>query len=277
MTESDRPRVLVTGARGNIGRRCVPEWEKTMDLRLTDLVVPEGDARHAPADLTDFATVLRLMEGIDVVVHLAMAAVPERPPCFLPDEPDPDELLRLRVNTGTIYNVLEAARRCGVKRVVYMSSFTVYLGNKHRTRYDAATPLEPTNLYACTKLFGENLAGVYWRKHGLSVICLRLGQPFPIGHEFYDDLWKTNKRSRSIFVEMSDVARAVECAVRTEVGFGIYPIVSASDNLRVDLDAAREIGYIPRAYLSDAGLSRIDDGNFPAAGPVVTHNPGETI
>lgn len=247
-----------------------------MDLRLTDLAVPEGDSRAFAADLTDFTQAYRALEGVDTVIHLAMAPAEAPPTSFSDDEADPSDALRLQVNVGATYNLLEAARRRKLRRVVYVSSMTILLGNKHSPRYGPETPVEPTNLYACTKLFGEQLARVYWRRHGLSTICLRLGQPFPIGNTAFDELWSTNKRSRSIYAEIGDVARAIECAVTTEVEFGVFPVVSASDNPRVDLSATSLINYVPRAYLSDKGLSYHEDGLFPeVTGPLVTHNPGE--
>lgn len=247
-----------------------------MDLRLTDLRVPTGDSRAFAADLTDFSAAYRALEGVEAVIHLAMAPSSDEMVEYGGEEPDPGDEARLKVNVGATYNIFEAARRRKLRRVVYASSMTVQLGNKHASFYGPETPVEPVNLYACTKLFGEQLARVYWRRHGLSTICLRLGQPFPIGNPEFDELWTTNKRSRSIFAEIGDVARAVECAVETSLGFGVFPVVSASDNPRVDLSAARQIDYVPRAFLSDSGLTFHDDGRFPRVeGPLVTHNPGE--
>jgi len=246
-----------------------------MDLRLTDLSPQSDDPRYVPGDLMDFQAVLGLLEGVDAVVHLAMAD-PHSVGSENPEAPNARDELLMRVNMGTTYNILEAARQCGVGRVVYASSLTVHLGNKHRESYHSTTPLEPNSLYACTKLFGEQLARVYWLQHGVSTICLRIGQPFPIGNQTYDDLWRTNKRARSNFVEIRDVARALACGVHTEESFGLFNVVSASDNQRFDLSETRQIGYVPRAYLDDEGLRFFEEGNFPPpTGPVVTHNPGE--
>lgn len=76
------------------------------------------------------------------------------------------------------------------------------MGDRHKPYYDHLTPPEPKNLYACTKIFGESLGQLYSRVYGLSVICLRLGQPYPIHHSV-DEAWKANRRSRSIYVAMS--------------------------------------------------------------------------
>ena len=116
-----------------------------MDLRLTDLSPESDDPRYVPGDLMDFRVVLELLEGMDAVVHLAMADSESVKPGNA-QEPNAVDQLLMRVNMGTTYNVLEAARKVGVGRVVYASSLTVHLGNKHRESYDSKTPLEPRNL-----------------------------------------------------------------------------------------------------------------------------------
>ena len=246
-----------------------------MDLRLTDISAPANE-RWVSADLTDFAQVYRALEGVEAVIHLGAVTMRTPRDDAESDQVDASERAMLMVNTESTYNILEAARRHGVRRVVYVSSLTVVLGDKHREHYGVETPIRPAGVYACSKLFGEQLAEMYWRRHGLSTICLRLGQPFPIDHLELDESWKINKRARSVFVEIGDVARAVEAAVTTPVEFGVFPVVSASDNQRVDLEAMATIGYVPRAYLSDSGLEFYENGSFPrAADSVVTHNPGE--
>lgn len=271
-----RPKVLITGACGNIGSRSVGILEQSMDLRLTDLRPTTGDVRYSSGDLTDFSEAYALLDGMDAVIHLAMADGDNSNADKILGKADPLAEQRIKVNIGATYHILEAARQRGIRRVVYASSLTIHLGNKHRRIYNAETPVEPASFYACTKLFGENLARVYWRNHGLSTICLRIGQPFPIGHE-YDDLWRTNKRARSHFVDIGDVARGLACGVHTEVPFGIFNLVSASDNPRFDLSESYRIGYVPQIHLSDEGLRQFENGRGPAPpSSVVTHNPGET-
>lgn len=282
MTDSEKwdpakiKRVLVTGASGILAKWVIPELEANYELRLTDLAPRGNDDRFVAADLTDFESVYRLIEGMDAVVHLAVATGDGRGEPMPDNKIDPVDDRTLRVNTTSSFYLLEAALRHKIKRVVYASSFTILLANRHRPRYDGKTELEPTNLYACTKLFGEQLAGTYWRNHGLSTICLRIGQPTPIGHMF-DELWRTNKRSRCWATHVEDVAQAMGCALRTPVSHGIFPLVSASDNPRIAWEETRDaMGYVPRAYFSDQGLSFHPDGNHPSHdGSIVTHNPEE--
>lgn len=267
---------MVTGALGNIGRRISGRLATEYDLTLTDLRASAEHPDVIAADLLDFSSVERLMAGMDAVVHMAIAPGGTLRKQDVPGEVDPVDESAVRINTTSAFHVLEAARRHQVKRVVYASSMTIVLGDRHREKYDESTPINPLNLYACTKLFGENVAELAWKVHGLKTICLRFGQPTPINHE-YDDLWQNNKRARSWFVHIDDIATSVICALRTNVPFGIYDVVSATDNPRVDWQKARaDIGYIPRAYFADAGLSFHDNGDFPPHdGSIVTHCPHE--
>jgi len=261
-----RPLVLVTGSKGRLAQAALPELERHFDIRATDKAPGSpGEPNYFPADITQFSQVKPLCQGVEAVVHLAIASLREFGVPTAPDtEVDPDrveafEETTIRVNVDGTRHIFEAARLAGVKKIVYLSSMTAYQGNKEIPRYERHTPFNPLNLYACTKIFGENLAHVYARDHGISIIVLRLGQPYPSGTHL-DHVWQSNRRARSLFVTLEDTVQAVLCGLNAKgVDFGIYNIVSASDNPRVDLSPAREIGYIPRACFSETGLSNRED------------------
>jgi len=273
---SRRPVVLVTGALGRLAGEIVRAMQRDFACRLTDRTAPDGDRSQClSADLTDFSQVYpRLTEGVEAVVHLAIASKRDLTTESSPLEISPFEERTMTVNVQGTYHLFEAARRAGVKRIVFLSSMTVYHGDKHLPRYESGTALNPQNLYACTKIFGENLGTVYARDYGMSVIALRIGQPYPTIPEL-DALWRTSKRARSHFVAQEDIAAAVVCALRTDVKAGIFNIVSASDNQRVNLTPAARIGYRPRYHFSDAGLQMREDGVFPPSGPPVTRDGTE--
>lgn len=275
MNNPVKPKILVTGSLGKLGAKIAEGLKDEFEVFSVDRAPSDSDPHYRQADLTDFAQVLPLMEGMDAVVHLAAASGWALDQTYDPTSITEFDRATLRVNVDGTFHIYEAARRAGVPRVVYMSSMTAIYADRSRPSYDADMPLDPTNLYACTKIFGENLASVYWKNHGLSTISLRLGQPSPIGHEF-DNNWKTDARTRSIFVTVEDAILSVRCALRTSVPHGLYQIVSASDNQRFDIESAREIGYRPRAYLTGKGIQWIEDGCYPPApGPVVTHTRDE--
>jgi uronate dehydrogenase len=266
MSEAKRKKCLITGACGYIGRYLVKMLKADYDLYLTDVREEEVEGLPCLAvDLMNFAELSAIMEGMDLVVHLAIASprkfLQHRTPWVTEMGGYSTAMLNTNV-TGT-YHVFEAAKTTRVKRVVFFSSLTVYFGNQNRLCYDQSTPLEPASLYACTKMFGETLSGVYWREHGMSMVGLRIGQPYPSGSQELDDQCLHSRRVRSIYVALEDIARAVLCAIETSVEYGVFNIVSASDNQRYDLKPATEIGYRPIGYFSGEGLMFYPEGNFP--------------
>jgi len=246
--------VLVTGALGVIGSRILPMLARDFDVVPSD--VGHSDLPgYVALDLMDFSQTYRLLEQVDSVVHLAVATGGGRAQHLEPGELDPVDKKMLQVNPSTVHNILEAAARLRLRRVVYVSSLTILLADKERKSYTDDMPVDPTNLYACTKLFGEQLAFVKWRDMGLSTISLRLGQPYSVGHEL-DEIWRTSARARSFRIHLEDIALGIKLALQTSCEFGVYNLVSRSDNQRVDLSKAQaDLGYEPKAFFSESGLT----------------------
>jgi uronate dehydrogenase len=160
-------RILITGAAGNIGKTLREGLRGRYPvLRLSD-IAPLGAAgageEIAPADLTDFAQVEAAMQGVDCVVHLGGISVEDTWEKILPNS-----------IVGT-WNVFEAARRQGTRRVVYASSHHA-IGYHRRARFvDATVPVRPDGPYGVSKAFGEAVGRMFADKHGMTVACLRIG------------------------------------------------------------------------------------------------------
>jgi uronate dehydrogenase len=160
-------KILITGAAGKIGNTLREGLHGRYALmRLTD-IAPLDPARDGEeimrADLTDLAHLEAAMQGIDCVVHLGA----------IPGEDTWDKILPNNV-VGT-WNVFEAARRQGVRRVVYASSHHA-VGFYRRARpIDQTVVPRPDGVYGVSKVFGEATGRLFADKHGLSVACLRIG------------------------------------------------------------------------------------------------------
>lgn len=264
--KSDRAskRVLITGARGRVAAAIAGILSPKYELVLTDLPSPTGEEpadKYLPADLMDFAQVVPLMEGIDTVVHLAVVAGVLYGNRVTPGplEIDPFDEAVLRINPVTTHHVFEAARRTGVRRVVYASSLTTQLGNLDAPYFSESGPAEPQSVYACSKLFGENLARLYHRLHGMEILSLRIGQPFPLVPRL-DLGWRYNFRARSVSVAVEDIAHAIDAAISSPICHGVFNVVSESDNPRVDLESSRTMGYQPQYKFSEEGLHQRENG-----------------
>lgn len=163
-------RVLVTGAGGFVGSHLVEsQLAYGYQVRATDLHLDQlAQAANLPnlelvrGDLTDDALLPRLVEGVEVVYHLASAHL---------DVSQPDSYYH-RVNVTATQNLLAAAHSVSVKRFVHCSTNGV-LGEIQQIPANETAPCNPTNVYEQTKLLGEQAALAFYKETGLPVVVAR--------------------------------------------------------------------------------------------------------
>lgn len=170
-------RVLVTGGAGFIGSHIVDELVRSgaADVVVLDNLtrgrrehlgsaLASGRARLVEGDIRNPADVERAMKGVSLVFHQAAIRITQ---CS--EEP---RLAKEVLVDGT-FNVLEAAVRAGVRRVVAASSASVYgLADEFPTR-ESHHPYRNRTLYGTAKLFGEGLLRSFNDMHGLNYVALR--------------------------------------------------------------------------------------------------------
>jgi UDP-glucose 4-epimerase len=169
------PKVVVTGGAGFIGSHVVDALvEQGHEVVVIDDFSTGSEdnlAQHRQnsrvfverADVTDLATMQRLVRGAGVVYHLAVQCLRLSlyKPMYVHD-----------VNaTGTL-NLCIAAKEGGVGRFVYVSSSEVY-GSAKRVPMREDHPLEPLTPYAASKLAGENYTLSFASTHGLPAVVVR--------------------------------------------------------------------------------------------------------
>jgi uronate dehydrogenase len=164
-------RILITGAAGSIGRTLREGFRGRYPVvRLSD-IAPMEPARPGeevvPADLANAAEVDAAMNGVDAVIHLGGISVEDTWEKILPNS-----------IAGT-WNIFAAARRHGVRRVVYASSHHA-VGYYRRGRFiDRLVQPRPDGPYGVSKVFGEAVGRMFADKHGMTVACLRIGGFLP--------------------------------------------------------------------------------------------------
>ena len=231
-------RVLVTGAAGAIGKPvCEYLAQHGHDVRRFDRV--SCGEHSVTADIADAATVLEACAGMDGIVHLA--ATPDDAP-FL-------ELVS--PNVIGCYNVLDAARNCGVKRVFLASSVQVGWSQSEDARRSAATAT-PRNHYALLKLWAEQMAEMYCREHGLSVVAGRIGWMVRDEREARQI---RAQRMTQHYISRRDVACFIERALVTpELTFAVLYAIGPDGRADYDLETPRALlGYEPQDHFP-AGL-----------------------
>lgn len=254
--------LLITGAGGALGSLLVREFRGRYRLRVTSREAPGSlfDGLEARlAELTDRDAMDTLMDGVHTVVHLGGRSL----------EGSWNEILASNID-GT-HAVFDAAHRNGVKRIVYASSH--HVGGFHRreritSEHDVP---RPDGLYGVSKVFGEALGRLYADKHGMSVICQRIGvcRPHPPHRR---GLWAW--LSESDFVHLTERCIFAADDVRFLVVYG----VSRNRRQQWDNRGANVIGYRPQhdaeAYAADietqppepAFEARFQGGSFCADG-----------
>ncbi len=166
-------RVLVTGGAGFIGSHVVDKLKaKGVEVRIYDMVMPtfRKDVEYYQGSLLDKAALGMAMGGVDIIYHLA--AIADVNDVYV--EPDYSESINTR---GTV-NVLEAARKADVIKVVYGSTVWVY-SEADDVNVNEQTPLHsPTHLYTATKIASEYYCNAYSKLYGVNTTILRYGIPY---------------------------------------------------------------------------------------------------
>ncbi|MBE9547078.1 MAG: NAD(P)-dependent oxidoreductase [Proteobacteria bacterium] len=186
--------VFISGGTGFIGSRlalkCLEKGDSVKVLGQENnpaeaenkqLIEAKG-AEVILASVTDRERLFELLQGIDLVYHLAAA----QHEANVPDQVFWD------VNVTGTKNILEASVSAGVKRFVHGSTIGVY-GSTLEGNVDEQSPLKPDNIYGITKLEGEKLVLSFRQK--LPVVIIRISETYGPGDRRLLKLFKAIKKN----------------------------------------------------------------------------------
>ncbi len=161
----------MTGASGGIGTLLRPMLhELGVEIRLSDLAEPENGRADGEdwviADMCDPKAMADLIKGCDAILNFGGISTENTA-----------DLIH-RVNVIGTYNLYEAARKAGVKRILNASSNHAIGFHKREDRLDADAAFLPDSLYGVSKVYGEGLALLYWKKFGIEGMRVRIGSVF---------------------------------------------------------------------------------------------------
>lgn len=223
-----RDRVVITGAAGAIGstlRERLPS--RFGNLLLTDRVRPAdapGDENWVLADVTDRPALDRLMQGAAAVVHLAGAAGTDLETLF-------------RVNARGMFEVFEAARLAGVRRIVFASSNHAHGMYPIGVAVSPEMPARPDGHYGALKAYGELILRSFFDREGIRSVSLRIGtyRPLPI-----------DQRSLATWLSPGDMVQlVVRSLLHPDPGCLVVNGYSANARLKAARTGWDFLGYAP--------------------------------
>jgi len=238
--------ILITGAAGDVGTHLRRELAGKYRIRASDLrsLKKVAQETYMRADISKMSDALRITKGVDAIVHLGGYSVE-----------GPWEGI-LSANIIGCYNVFEAARRNGVKRLLFPTSNHAVGFYRRDQTIDHRVYIKPDSRYGVSKVFGEALGSLYADKYGMQVYCMRIGNvnPRPI-----------DKRRLSIWFSPRDLAQLVSIGIEhPDIRFEIVYGISANKRAWYDNANAYRLGYRPQ-----------DDAEVYAAQILAKEKPGD--
>ena len=217
--------VLITGATGDVGTHLARELAGKYKLRLSDKR-PLKAKNFMKADISKMSDALRITKGVDAIVHLGGYSVE-----------GPWESI-LQANIIGCYNVFEAARRNGVKRILFPTSNHAVGFYRRDQTIDHRVYPKPDSRYGVSKVFGEALGSLYADKYGMEVYMMRIGNVNPV---------PIDKRRLSIWFSPRDLAQLVSIGIdRPGIKFEIVYGISGNKRAWYDNSNAKRLGYQPQ-------------------------------
>lgn len=240
--------IIVTGGSGKVGRACVKDlMEHGYKVCSIDMTRPAGlsnppkptDVVFSRVDITDFGQVMAAFTGInerisgpvEAVVHLGAIASPGEAP---------DHVI-FQTNVISTYNVFEAARRLGIRNVVWASSETVYgipyPGNPQYVPVDEEIE-QPQWSYSLSKLLGEKMADHFARwDPEAKIIGLRFSnvqEPQDYANfESYQHDAHTRHFNLWTYIDARDAAQAIRLSLQAKLrGVHVFGIANSNSLMR---------------------------------------------
>lgn len=252
-------RILFTGGSGKAGRHVIPylleRGHQVLNADLIPLDHPGVD--NLTVDLTDSGQVFNAMTSLanfaelepgtgvpkfDAVVHFAALA-------RILIKPDNETF---RTNTLSTYNVIEAAVKLGIPKVIFASSETTYgicfADGEVKPDYvpvDEEHPTVPHDSYAMSKVCNEACGRSFQARSGIDIYGLRINnviEPHEYATDFPAYIADPDLRRRNIFayIDARDLGQMVERCLQTDgLGYEVFNV--ANDNLSVGLSSAEVI------------------------------------
>lgn len=223
-------RLLLTGAAGGIGKALRTKLASlTETLRISDITdlgpaAPNEEVIYC--DLSKENDVYNLVEGCDGIVHFGGISVEKSWSLIRP------------ANIEGVYNLYEAARKTGCKRILFASSNHTVGFYKQTDCLDNKALPRPDGIYGVSKVFGEAMASLYHDKFGIETAIVRIGSCLPE---------PTNHRMLATWLSYDDFTALIDCIFKIpRLGCPIIYGISDNDRKWWDNSGTAYLGWRPK-------------------------------
>ena len=249
-------KIVVTGMSGLIGGLAGRKFAESYDVSA----LGRSEVQGFPTTIADIGDgideILPALEGVETIVHMAAS------------RGDVPAETHIKANVTGVYNLFEACRIAGVKRIVAASTGAVIAGYEKddpfkslvhdpdfempdpRPMIKVDDPIRPPNMYSVSKMFTENLGRMYSEQHDMSIICIRIGKV-----EIEDV--PLNARNASVWCSHRDIIQMIDKAVHAPEDLKYAVVFACSDNPTRyrDIEHARKVlGFVPKDSAADHGF-----------------------
>ncbi|MEH6445055.1 MAG: NAD(P)-dependent oxidoreductase [Oceanospirillaceae bacterium] len=251
--------ILITGANGNLGRVLrlkLKDWSEQLTLSdITDVENLASGEANAQCDLADFAAVNELVQGCDGIIHLGGVST----------ENTFENILNSNI-IGT-YNLYEASRKQGIKRILFASSNHAIGFHERETLLDANSPIRADSLYGVSKGYGEILARLYYDKYQIETAIVRIGSCFE---------QPKDRRMLATWLSADDFALLIKRIFETDrLGCPVIYGASANKELWWDNSLVDYLGWKPVDSSDDfADLPHLQTKAVDANDPAIRYQGG---
>ena len=248
-------RIVFTGGTGKAGRHVIPYLvDKGHQVLNVDLVPLDHDGvDNLTADITDSGEIFNALSchfnmsefatgngpaPVDAVVHFA--AIPR-----VLIKPDNETF---RVNTIGTYNVIEAAVKLGIRKIIIASSETTYgvcfaEGDKdfHQFPLEEDYDIDPMDSYGLSKVINEKTARAFAMRYGADIYALRIGNVIePHEYDMFEGFLKdplSRKRNAWSYIDARDLGQMVDLAIAKD-GLGFEAFNATNDTITATIPTA---------------------------------------
>ena len=245
-------KIFVTGGSGKAGKHLIPYLLKkgysVVNADLTPLLIDGVD--NINLDVTKSGEVFNALSGYSNIAELKsgngikefkavihLAAIPR-----ILIKPDNETF---RINTIGTYNVIEAATKLGIKKIIFASSETTYgfcfaEGNPIPKWLPIEEDYEtsPTDSYGLSKVLNEQTGKAFQKRTGIDIYALRIGNIIePNEYQRFKEFCKNPKvRLRNLFnyIDARDLAQAIELCIKKDgLGYEVFNVTHNNNSVNL--------------------------------------------